>query len=55
MLTSRDEEGGVSHRPTAARESRGDVMMTARTRAKETYNSYDENQVTLCVLLHYTP
>ncbi len=44
MLTSRDEDGGDVHRAALLKESKGGVM-TARTRAKETYNSYDENQV----------
>jgi hypothetical protein len=51
MLTSREEEGGVSHRASVARESRGGVMMTARTRAKETYNAYDENQVIVLLVI----
>ncbi len=46
MLTSRDEEGGASHRKSAAKEGKGTAMMTARTKAKETFNAYDENQVT---------
>ena len=46
MLTSRDEEGGASHRTSAAKEGKGTAMMTARTKAKETFNAYDENQVT---------
>ena len=53
MLTSRYDDdgaaaaavGAVSHRAVGRKEGGTAAAITARTRAKETYNAYDENQV----------
>ncbi len=60
LLTSRGDGGGQSFRAgkdggggdgggqsfRAGKDGAGGAALTARTRAKETYNAYDENQVT---------